>query len=96
MFTDGESANGTPRAEEPPLFVVSNREPYRRDDGDAGWKRTTGGLVSAVDPLVRRSGGTWIAWNPGAEGDVSRTTVPGREPFTLLRVPVSHEEVELY
>jgi len=81
------------------LIVVSNREPYRpRDeDGGAGWKRTTGGLVSALEPLVRSRRGTWIAWSPGAERQVRRSRVPGEGPsFHMLQVPLSPAEVERY
>jgi trehalose-6-phosphate synthase len=36
------------------LIVVSNREPCRRveEDDDTVWKRTTGGLVSALDEAL--------------------------------------------
>ena len=35
------------------------------------WERTSGGLVSALDPMMRRLGGTWIAWGSGkADRDV--------------------------
>jgi trehalose 6-phosphate synthase len=85
------------------LIVVSNREPYRRveEDDDTVWKRTTGGLVSALDPLLRRQRGTWIAWEPGRPpgkpGATTRSRVPGREPsFTLLQVPLARAEVEQY
>lgn len=82
------------------LIVVSNREPYRRideEDDAIAWKRTTGGLVSALDPVMRRSGGTWIAWKPGSRGGITRSRVPAGEPsFTLLQVPLSSEEVERY
>jgi trehalose 6-phosphate synthase len=82
------------------LIVVSNREPYRaveEDDETTVWKRTTGGLVSALDPVMRQRRGTWIAWEPGEEGEFTRSSVPGEEPsFTLLQVPVSQDEVEEY
>ncbi|HEY0336683.1 MAG TPA: trehalose-6-phosphate synthase, partial [Burkholderiales bacterium] len=49
------------------LIVVSNRLPYvfaRTPDG--GWKTEggSGGLVSALVPVLRDRGGTWIGW-PG-------------------------------
>jgi trehalose 6-phosphate synthase/phosphatase len=49
------------------LVVVSNRLPYvfaRTPDG--GWKTEggSGGLVSALVPVLRDRGGTWIGW-PG-------------------------------
>jgi trehalose 6-phosphate synthase len=82
------------------LVVVSNREPYRRVevDGDTVWQRTTGGLVTALDPVMRRCHGTWIAWEPNSEnGEGSREKVPGEPPrFTLRRVPLLRAEVERY
>ncbi|MGB4896026.1 MAG: NRDE family protein, partial [Nitrospira sp.] len=46
------------------LIVVSNREPYehRLVKNHLIWERTSGGLISALDPVMRRLGGTWIAW----------------------------------
>ncbi|HVS66500.1 MAG TPA: trehalose-6-phosphate synthase [Thermoanaerobaculia bacterium] len=79
--------------------MVSNREPYRprMEDGATGWKRTTGGLVSALEPLVRRRNGTWIAWSPGAERRIVRSRVPGDgASFAMLQVPLSSDEVERY
>ena len=82
------------------LVVVSNREPYRQVDvgGETVWQRTTGGLVSALDPVMRRCHGTWIAWEPNSEnGEGSRERVPGEAPrFTLRRVPLLRAEVERY
>ena len=45
------------------LILVSNREPYARRRGADGvrFERTAGGLVTALDPVMRASGGTWIA-----------------------------------
>ena len=53
------------------LIVVSNRLPYvfaRTPNG--GWKTQggSGGLVSALLPVLRDRGGTWIGW-PGTSGD---------------------------
>ena len=82
------------RMEDRKLVVVSNREPYRQstdDDGKPRMERTTGGLVTALEPLVRRSSGTWIAWDPGGEGRSLR--VPEQPPrFTLKQIGVSDEE----
>jgi trehalose 6-phosphate synthase len=42
------------------LIVVSNREPYehRLVKNHLVWERTSGGLVSALDPMMRRLRGT--------------------------------------
>jgi len=53
------------------LVVVSNRLPFTfsRDDKGA-WRAEPGGggLVTALLPVLRNRGGTWIGW-PGATGD---------------------------
>ena len=49
------------------LVVVSNRLPVVLTPGDAGdWyvQPGAGGLVSALAPVLRNRGGTWIGW-PG-------------------------------
>ncbi|MDR2253408.1 MAG: trehalose-6-phosphate synthase, partial [Bifidobacteriaceae bacterium] len=50
------------------LVVVSNRLPIdvsRGPDGELTYGRSPGGLVAALDPVLRSSGGTWVGW-PGA------------------------------
>jgi trehalose 6-phosphate synthase/phosphatase len=59
------------------LIVVSNRLPFALDStGEDLWTVTpaTGGLVSAIEPVLRERGGTWIGW-PGTTGDIPE------EPF---------------
>jgi trehalose 6-phosphate synthase/phosphatase len=52
------------------LIVVSNRLPLtlRRADGRWITERSSGGLASAMNPLLGRSGGDWIGW-AGHSGD---------------------------
>ena len=49
------------------LIVVSNREPHvhERVDGVLTATQPAGGLVTALEPLLRASGGTWIACGSG-------------------------------
>ncbi len=54
------------------LIVVSNRLPFALDStAEDLWTVTpaTGGLVSAVEPVLRERGGTWIGW-PGTAGKI--------------------------
>src|SRR6266542_4412121 len=54
------------------LIVVSNRLPFALDStGEDLWTVTpaVGGLVSAVEPVLRERGGTWIGW-PGVAGEI--------------------------
>src|SRR5213595_2196300 len=54
------------------LIIVSNRLPFALDSaGEDLWTVTpaVGGLVSAVEPVLRERGGTWIGW-PGITGEI--------------------------
>src|SRR5216117_4489682 len=57
------------------LIVVSNRLPFALDStGEDLWTVTpaAGGLVSAVEPVLRERGGPWIEW-PGTAREVPKT-----------------------
>jgi trehalose 6-phosphate synthase len=78
------------------LVVVANRLPVDRvtdASGELSWRRSPGGLVTALEPVMRRADGAWVGW-PGAPGiDL--------EPFEfegtyLVPVALSAEEIELY
>ena len=58
-----------------PLFVVSNREPYMhlREGKEVRAIVPAGGLVTALDPILKAAGGTWIAHGSGdADFEVTR------------------------
>jgi trehalose 6-phosphate synthase len=69
------------------LVIVANRLPVDRvelPDGSLGWRRSPGGLVSAMDPVMRDRNGVWIGWPGGTE--------TGLEPFEddgLSLIPIS-------
>src|SRR5690242_5014630 len=47
------------------FVVVANRLPIdleRLPDGTTRWKRSPGGLVTALEPLLRKRRGAWIGW----------------------------------
>ncbi|HJR06905.1 MAG TPA: bifunctional alpha,alpha-trehalose-phosphate synthase (UDP-forming)/trehalose-phosphatase [Pyrinomonadaceae bacterium] len=55
------------------LVVVSNRLPFTlKRAGDSAWRtdRSTGGLATAMGPILKRTGGIWIGW-PGDSSDPS-------------------------
>ncbi|MDD5209550.1 MAG: trehalose-6-phosphate synthase [Elusimicrobiales bacterium] len=87
-----------------PLFVVSNREPYMhiKEGKDIKTIVPAGGLVTALDPIMRAAGGTWVAHGSGeADFEVTdadnRIKVPPEEPaYTLRRIPLSKEEEDGY
>src|SRR5437899_10071073 len=58
------------------LIVVSNRLPLTLRKTEDGWstERSSGGLASAMNPLLRKSGGDWIGWaGGGGEEDDGQT-----------------------
>ncbi len=91
-----------PELLERPLILVSNREPYEHVHGSNGTevRLPAGGLVSALDPILRRTHGTWVAWASGSADrtvadDFGRLSVPPDDPaYTLRRVWLSEREVE--
>jgi trehalose 6-phosphate synthase len=92
------------RIEEGSLFVVSNREPYihvRRGKSIAV-QVPASGLVTAVEPVLRACGGTWVAHGSGdadleAVDSHDRLPVPPDDPhYTLRRVWLSKEEEQGY
>lgn len=86
------------------LIIVANREPYvhRYRDGEVEWIRPAGGLTTALDPVMRACGGTWIAHGSGeADHEVTdangRVGVPPDDPsYVLRRVWLTKEEEEDY
>jgi alpha,alpha-trehalose-phosphate synthase [UDP-forming] len=90
-----------------PLFVVSNREPYMHvfSNGNGGPMQVivpASGLVTALEPVLVASNGTWIANGSGnADREVvdanDRLRVPPDHPaYTLRRVWLSAEEEKGY
>ena len=87
-----------------PLFVVSNREPYMHMHKGRKVECIVpaGGLVTALEPVLRASGGTWIAHGAGdADFEVvdskNRLKVPPDDPhYTLRRVPLTKDEENGY
>lgn len=88
------------------LFVVSNREPYIHYKGegsrDVKIMRPASGVVTALDPVLRACGGTWVAHG---SGNADRRFVnrrdklgvpPGDERYILKRVWITKEEEEGY
>ncbi len=86
------------------LFLVSNREPYMhvRQNNAIECIVPAGGLVTALDPILRACGGVWVAHGSGdADREMAdakgRLTVPPDEPrYTLRRISITKEEEEGY
>jgi trehalose 6-phosphate synthase len=87
------------------VLIVSNREPYihtRRKDNVIEIQRPASGLVTALEPIVRATSGTWIAHGAG---DADRDTVdkhdhvmvpPEHPAYRIRRVWLSKEEEQGY
>jgi trehalose 6-phosphate synthase len=86
------------------LFVVSNREPYMHVKNGRSPKAIVpaGGVVTALDPVMRICDGVWVAHGAGEAdretADASgKVRVPPEEPaYTLRRVWLSKEEENGY
>ncbi len=85
------------------LVVVTNREPYIDEKTNQGIRRlqSAGGVVSALDPLLQRSGGAWVAWGSGsADRETAprgiRMVPPNQPKYPLHRVFLSPEEIAGY
>ncbi|MFB9375993.1 trehalose-6-phosphate synthase [Kineococcus gynurae] len=78
------------------LVVVANRLPVDRvteADGTTAWRRSPGGLVTALEPVMQREDGAWVGW-AGSPGDPP-------EPFDAegvrcVPIGLSETEVEEY
>ncbi|MFH1189531.1 MAG: trehalose-6-phosphate synthase [Candidatus Omnitrophota bacterium] len=88
------------------LFVVSNREPYLHvmDEvtGEARCVRPASGVVTAIDPIMRACGGTWIA-HGSANADrkfvnsKNKLGVPPEDnSYILKRIWLTKEEEDGY
>ena len=86
------------------LVVASNREPcsHRKTARGLQCEVPAGGLVSALDTVLRVTGGTWVAWGSGSgdrEGadNQGRLWVPPDNPaYTLRRVWLCPDAVKNY
>jgi trehalose 6-phosphate synthase len=82
------------------LIVVSNRLPvsFTEENGRVCVERSSGGLVSALEPVMNKSGGAWIGW-PGSEVSTEVLHALNRHNNTnyrLIPVSLSREEVAEY
>jgi len=74
------------------LVIVANRLPVDRveqPDGTASWRPSPGGLVTAIEPVMRAEHGVWLGWPGGTEQDLEPFEVDGLE---LYPVPMTAEE----
>ncbi|NHC23825.1 trehalose-6-phosphate synthase [Nocardioides sp. IC4_145] len=75
------------------LVIVANRLPVDRveqPDGTPGWRTSPGGLVTAIEPVMRANDGTWIGWPGGTDADLAPFEADG-----MKLVPMSMTQAEI-
>ena len=78
------------------LVVVANRLPVDLEqlpDGSTRWKRSPGGLVTALEPMLRAREGAWVGWPGVPDTDVDPFVDDG---LTLHPVRLSADEIAEY
>ncbi|MBU3061146.1 trehalose-6-phosphate synthase [Nocardia sp. NEAU-G5] len=78
------------------FVVVANRLPVdleRLPDGTTRWKRSPGGLVTALEPVLRNNNGAWVGWAGVPDVDIDPIIEDGLE---LYPVPLTADEVSDY
>ncbi|UOE45447.1 bifunctional alpha,alpha-trehalose-phosphate synthase (UDP-forming)/trehalose-phosphatase [Agromyces larvae] len=78
------------------MIVVSNRLPVDYVGGTGAeieWKTSPGGLVTALEPVMRAADGAWIGWAGVADREFDAFEHDGIE---LIPVPLSADEVADY
>ncbi|MUM19390.1 trehalose-6-phosphate synthase [Mycobacterium sp. CBMA271] len=78
------------------FVVVANRLPIdlvKLPDGSNTWKRSPGGLVTAMEPLLRKRRGAWVGWPGVPDTDVEPVSEDG---MVLYSVRLSTQEVNEY
>lgn len=86
------------------VVIASNREPvmHERDVGGIRVVRPASGMVAALDPIVRATGGIWVAHGSGTADrlvtdEKGRVAMPPDHPrYTLKRVWLSRKEEHGY
>jgi len=76
------------------LVIVANRLPVDRveqPDGSSTWRPSPGGLVSAIEPVMRANDGIWMGWPGGTEQDLEPFEVDG---LSLYPMSMTAEDIE--
>lgn len=104
-----DSADSLSAKETKRLVIVSNRLPFKktRQKGKVKWVRSAGGLVTALDPVLRKTGGVWLGWGGDTPKQVHNRKVnffdageaksPGFEGnYVIGEIPLSEREIRNY
>jgi trehalose 6-phosphate synthase len=100
MVPRGGQNPKTARFGDSDFVVVANRLPVdleRLPDGTTSFKRSPGGLVTALEPLLRRRRGAWVGWPGVVDDDVDVDAEPiVQEDLRLIPVRLSADDVAEY
>ncbi|MET7399039.1 trehalose-6-phosphate synthase [Dactylosporangium sp. NPDC005572] len=81
------------------FVVVANRLPVDKvvgPDGDVSFRRSPGGLVTALEPVLQQYNGTWVGWPGGVgEPELPEETIE-TGGVRLAPVSLSAAEIERY
>ena len=85
------------------IVFVSNRLPIVAEKNGDGWAThpSSGGLVTALEPLLRRWGGRWIGWAgtselQGVELEAAVREFGQRAGYSVAAVPLSAEDYDRF
>lgn len=79
------------------LLVLTNRLPFSFRRGRRGLERRSavGGLASALDPVLRKRGGTWVGW-PGIDFEPGEDLELRGSPYRIRPIGLSETELARY
>lgn len=80
------------------FMVVSNRLPVDRCSPEeagceGGWRRSPGGLVTALAPMMTKTDGAWVGWHGAPDETVKPFSHGG---IDLIPVQLSTDDIELF
>lgn len=85
------------------VVFVSNRLPVVLERGDGGWsmKPGSGGLVTALVPILKRFGGIWIGWPGVSDAQTSDLDqvfkeFGHREGYSIAAVPLTAKDYDYF
>jgi alpha,alpha-trehalose-phosphate synthase [UDP-forming] len=94
--TSKEPGNAGQRGGGYDFIIVANRLPVDRvtePDGSSHWRRSPGGLVTALEPVMQKADGAWVGWS----GTAGEWTEPFDESgMRLVVIGLSEDEVRDY
>jgi trehalose 6-phosphate synthase len=72
-------AAGNPKHNNSDIYIVANRLPFEYHPVE-GWRRSPGGLVSALEPALQKEGAMWVGWRGSHAPEESRGQSSTRPP----------------